>query len=161
MGLPSLKSIVMSASDIHDIVVYSSDRRPALIVEVKASKEASPDLASALRKDLLQRDPLLSESFFLLAYSTSLFLWDKNAPADAKPTTATAKDVLRDYGGTSVDREQGPSPESLTIMLYFWLDDLAAGIRKPKEASEADQLLVRNGVYERIRQGHVEREARG
>lgn len=161
MGLAGFKSIVMSASDIHDIVVYSSDRQPALVVEVKASTETSSDQASALRRSLLQRDPVLGESFFLLAYSTSLFLWEKNASADAIPRTAAMKDVLRDYGGTSADREQGPSPESLTTMLYFWLDDLAAGIRKPKEASEADQLLVRNGVYERIRQGRVEREARG
>jgi hypothetical protein len=161
MGLASLKSIVMSASDIHDIVVYSSDRRPALVVEVKAAKETSIDRASALRKNLLQRDPLLSESFFLLAYSTSLFLWDKNAAADARPRTAAVKDVLVDYGGTSADREDGPSPESLVTMMYFWLDDLAVGIRKPKETSEADQLLVRNGVYERIRHGRVEREGRG
>jgi hypothetical protein len=132
-----------------------------LVVEVKAARETSLDRASALRKNLLQRDPLLGESFFLLAYSTCLFLWDKNAPADAEPTTAAAKDVLRDYGGRSADREQGPSPESLTTMLYFWLDDLAAGIRKPKETSEADQLLVRNGVYDRIRRGHVRREVRG
>jgi hypothetical protein len=161
MGLASLKSTVMSARDIHDIVVYSSDRRPALVVEVKAAKETSPERASAIRNNLLQRDPLLSESFFLLAYNTSLFLWDKKASADAKPRTAAVKDVLRDYGGASADRDEGPSPESLMTMMYFWLDDLAVGIRKPKETSEADQLLVRNGVYECIRHGRVEREARG
>ena len=150
----------MSAS-IHDIVVYSNDRRPVLVVEVRAAKETSPERASTLRQDLLQRDPLLAESFLLLAYSTYLFLWEKNAPADAKPRTAAVKDVLRDYGGASADREQGPTPEGLTMMLYFWLDDLAVGIRKPKQASEADQLLVRNGVYEQIRRGRAEREARG
>ncbi|MEJ0039104.1 MAG: hypothetical protein WDO68_24120 [Gammaproteobacteria bacterium] len=90
IALASLKSIVMSPSDIHDIVVYSSDRRPALVVEVKAARETFPDRASALRRSLLQRDRLLGESFFLLAYSTSLFLWDKNAPANAKQKTAAA-----------------------------------------------------------------------
>jgi hypothetical protein len=150
----------MNAS-IHDIVVYSSDRRAALVVEVRAAKETSPERASTLRQDLLQRDPLLGESYLLLAYSTSLFLWEKNAPADAKPRTAAVKDVLRDYGGASADREQGPTLEGLTTMLYFWLDDLAVGLRQPKQASEADQLLVHNGVYEQIRRGHAEREAHG
>jgi hypothetical protein len=155
----SLERVVMSANDTHDIVVYSSDKRPALVVEVRATKDASPERALAARQHFLQRDPLLRERFFLLASSSAIFLWEKNASADAAPKTAALKDVVRDYGGKSADRKDGPSPEGLLIIMYFWLDDLAIGVRKPKETSDADQLLVSNGVYERIRNGIARREA--
>lgn len=155
MELPGPESTFVSARELYDIVVYSSDRRPALVVEVWATKDASLERALAVRKDFLQRDPRLRKRFFLLAFSTAIFPWEKNAPADAPPRTAALTDVVRRYSGASADREEGPSPDGLRIIMLFWLDDLAVGVRKPKEASDADQLLVSNGVYERIRNGRA------
>jgi hypothetical protein len=149
----------MDTTDHHDIVVYSNDSKPVIVVTIKGGKETSPEHASTVRQCMLQQHELSEHAFFLLAYKTSLFLWQKDAPAEASPQIAPVKDILRDYGGKSADREHGPRPESLETTLYFWLDDLAAGIRTPKMTSPADQLLVQAGAYKQLRAGHVVRES--
>jgi hypothetical protein len=41
------------------------------------------------------------------------------------------------------------------MIIYSWLDDLAVGIREPDPEAEADQLLVRTGIYDDIREGRA------
>src|SRR5262245_22265057 len=102
---PTSQSIGM-ASGRHDIIVYSHDMQPALIVEVSSAKENSPERAAEFRQGLLERDPLLDKSFLLLAYNGTVFLWEKGAALDAKPEVASVADVLKTYAGPYLEGQR-------------------------------------------------------
>lgn len=141
-----------------DIVVYTADAQPLIDVEVKGGKESSPERANAVRNGLPSNSPGRNARFFALAYRSGLFLWEGSSSPHSLPSWAPLKDVLRDYARSVKDPDENLRIEGLSLVLHSWLDDLAAGIRKPKPASEADQLLVRLGIHEQMRLGRVTTE---
>jgi hypothetical protein len=65
--------------------------------------------------------------------------------------------VLREYLGKRAEAG-GTRGESLQLALVSWLGDLASAIRQPDPTSEADQMLVKSGLYDKIRFGEVKSE---
>jgi len=95
----------------------------------------------------------------MLALPATIHVWkpqdDISAPATFK---ASAASVMRDYLGAIADQPGGPRPESLELAISSWLGDLAGGIRKPVDSSEADAMLVTSGLYDRIKGGYLRTE---
>jgi hypothetical protein len=138
-----------------DIVIETSDGR-ILVVECKRVKETSNEQAARWRRNYLAHGLDSKVPYFLLAFSTGLFLWRANEDVDALPEfTAPAKPVLKRYLGPIADQPDGPIDESLEIAFSTWLSDLANGIRQPDVNSEADQMLVVSGLLERIKDGKL------
>ena len=142
-----------------DIIAYSTDHRPVLVVECKGGKETSPGNAARLRRNLLAHELIPDAPYFLLAFSTVFFLWRDKTPADQPPDfSASARSVLREYLGKLAEDAAATRGESLQLALVSWLGDLASAIRQPDPGSEADQMLVKSGLYEKIRSGEVKSE---
>ncbi len=142
-----------------DITVDAPSRISVLVVECKLARESTPAAAAGLRQSLLE-DGYLSippTAFFMLAFPTALYLWRPGAAFDAAPDfSAPAKPLLREYvGDTIADQSPWPPAESVELAISAWVGDLAGSIRKPDPASDADQMLVRAGVYGLIKGGTV------
>lgn len=140
-----------------DLTVFSADGQPVLIVECKTGKEPSAESAARFRHNLISHDLLPPGLAYLLAYPTKLFLWPENtlSSSDLPSQTASTQSIRRDYLSGIGDRRLLPGSGSLEIGMQSWLDDLVIGLRKPNPESEADQLLVKSGLYDRVRGGKV------
>jgi hypothetical protein len=141
-----------------DIVLDSPLRGRLLLVECKWAKESSPASAAHLR-DSLSRLWNSDAAFFMLAFRTGLYLWKKDTAPNAPPDfVSPAKQVLREYLGKLADQADGPRAESMELAIASWLSDLASDLRKPDPKSEADQMLVKSGLYEQMKHGIVRTE---
>ena len=137
-----------------DIVIESPDRRRILVVECKRAQDASKQQAVRWRRNFVAHGLDSEVPYFLLAFPTGLYLWRANANIEAPPDfTAPAQDVLKRYLGSIADQPGGPLEESLEIAFSTWLSDLAHGVRQPDALSEADQMLVTSGLFEKMKGG--------
>jgi hypothetical protein len=94
----------------------------------------------------------------MLAFTGALYLWRKETPSDALPDFIASPDsIWRAYVGELAMGPEGIRAEGVEIAVSFWLNDLACGIRKLNSRSEADQMLVRSGLYEQMRCGFIRR----
>lgn len=143
-----------------DIVVFSKEKRPVLVVEVKdTSRYSTIQDASSLRRNLMAHELLSGGDFFMLATPIQMFLWSNDALPEAAPNfTATAKAILDAYGSRRPARDKGNRGGALDIVYFSWLSDLVSGVRKPTRDSESDRLLLDSGLYEQIRGGSAEFE---
>lgn len=137
-----------------DIVIESPDRRRILVVECKRAQDTSRQHAVHWRRNFVAHGLDAEVPYFLLAFSSGLFLWRANENIEAPPDfTAPAQSVLKRYLGSIADQPGGPLEESLEIAFSTWLSDLAHGVRQPDALSEADQMLVTSGLLEEMRGG--------
>lgn len=144
-----------------DIVVDSALGRTILLVECKRSKDSSPEVAARLRQGLLADSALPAEddAFFMMAFPNVIYLWVPGSAPGAPPShSAPAKSVLREYLGRIADQPGGPREESLELAIASWLSDLTANLRGPAKTSEADQMLVVSGLYDKMRGAYVRTE---
>jgi hypothetical protein len=143
-----------------DIAVFSKDRRPVLIVEVRDSDvHSTAESAAGLRRSLLAHHLLPDAPFFMLATRIQLFLWRGDAHSNAYPWySAAARSVLDSYGSRHANRGKPFRGGALEIVMFSWLSDLASGVRAPSPDSEADRVLLESGLYEQIRGGTADFE---
>jgi hypothetical protein len=141
-----------------DIIVYSPENKPTLIVQIKAIKEGKPDELERTRQALMDAYRSSEASHYLVIQRNGIFLWKKGAAAGTLPEHASLKSVLREYAASISDPELSLRRDGLEMVVRSWLDDLTIGIRSPKSNVEADQLLVSSGIYKEIRDGRVESE---
>lgn len=139
-----------------DIVVFSRDLQPVLVVKCRRGSGADEKSATDYRLNLLTHDFVPKSVSFLLAYPTTFFLWKQESSIDAKPDfTAPALPLLRGYVGKLADDACGWDSSSLELLLSYWLSELAADIRTPNHNSEAERMLSDSGLLEKIRFGKI------
>lgn len=96
--------------------------------------------------------------YFMLTLRGELHLWRKDAPAGSQPQfTASAEKIWRNYLGELGEKPDTLRSESMQLAVGAWLNDLANNVAKPDPASEADQLLLRSGLYDQMKGGVVRR----
>jgi hypothetical protein len=150
-----------SCPDMHlhaDLVVFSSDDKPLVIVEVKGGKDTSPQSLEQVKQQLLTYATHIPAQYLLAVFRSGLFLWEKQDEQNHAPRHASARSLFREYASSVAEPEDRLRTDGLRILVHAWLDDLAIGIRKPKADSEADQLLVDTGIYEKMKRGRVATE---
>lgn len=137
-----------------DFVVESPDQQVQLIVEAKTKAEASTEWASRMRRNLIVHGSVLPTPFFLLALPTRFFLWRKGDPLEAPPDfEVDPQDFLSAYYHAAPTQLQRLSEESFELVVYAWLSDL---VRHSRGSPEREPVwLVRSGLLESIRDGHV------
>jgi hypothetical protein len=145
-----------------DIVVFSKNRRPILVVEVKGSNMYSTAQSAAeLRRNLMGHDLLPDAPFFMIATPIQIFLWHGDAPPGAYPNySATAKPILDSYGSRHANHQKPVRGGALEIVLFSWLSDLASGARALSPDSEVDRMLLESGLYEQIQGGTADFEVK-
>lgn len=139
-----------------DIVVYSPDGEPRLIVEIKRHVGASEEWARTLRRNLLVHGVLPAAKYFLLALPDRFFLWkDGDDDPEAMPHFTASTQVLKPYLGDW--KPEGLTDESLQLVIKSWLSDLAHGQLTPEEVPDHLQWILYSGLYDSIRDGRVDR----
>jgi hypothetical protein len=156
-----LPSFAMSPAPA-DIAVFSKDRRPVLVVEVKdSSMYSTAELAAGLRRSLMAHHLLPDVPFFMLATPIQIFLWRGAAHPGAYPTYSSAtKPVLDSYGSRHTNREKPVRGGALEIVMFSWLSDLASGARALSPDSAVDRMLLESGLYEQIQGGAADFEVK-
>jgi len=149
----STLSLKMSTASA-DIVVFSKERRPVLVVDVRGgSMYDTVESAAGLLRSLLAHQLLPSAPFFMLATPTQLFLWPRDGTSDDVPKFAAAtKAVLDNYGSKRLQTDRLRSG-ALEFVIFFWLADLASGVRSPSPVSAADRMLLESGLFTYIQGG--------
>jgi hypothetical protein len=118
-------------------------------------KEPSLAKVTQLRDDLAQFWSTQFE-YFMVTLRAELYLWRDDAPPGSPPQyTASAKQIWRDYLGEYGDRPETLLCVSMEMAVASWLNDLANNVTKPDPESEADQLVLRSGLYDRMKGGVV------
>lgn len=141
-----------------DLMVYSRENEPSVIVEVKNKRDASSDWARQFRRNLLMHGGFPKAPFFLLVTPDHLYLW-KDAASDPEahpteaPSTRTAfKPFLEFLSSERLDEL------SLELVTQTWLSTLAGLSHLPDEVEARNRWLVDSGFYDCVRGGHVEFE---
>lgn len=150
----------MSSTARADIVVFSKDKRPILVVDVKDTRAyTTRESAAGVRRSLITHGLLPDTPFFVFATRSQLFLWPQNVdPRDPPGFTAAIDSILDDYASHRPNRPKTSRGGALEIVIFSWLSDLASGIRSPSPGSPADHMLLESGVYEQIQGGTVDFE---
>jgi len=143
-----------------DIAVFSKDRRPILVVEVRdGGTYSTVESAVGLRRSLMGHHLLPNVPFFMLATPIQIYLWVGDAAPKANPSySADAGPVLNSYGSKHTDREKPRRGGALEIVMFSWLSDVASGTRPLSTDSAVDRMLLVSGLYEQIRGGSAEFE---
>jgi hypothetical protein len=146
-------SIDEEPKSFYDLTVRAADRRPILAVAITGRVGADREDIELFRELLMSEEGGEEIPFFLLAEGDRMFLWRKGDGPYIDAEIALVEPLVREYAPSGVDTPL--SKDGMNILIYAWLDDLAMGIREPRPESEADQLLVRSGVYDEIRGGRA------
>ncbi|MFN8489527.1 MAG: hypothetical protein U0350_18230 [Caldilineaceae bacterium] len=140
-----------------DVVVYSSQDKPQLVVEVKNRSGASDEWARQMRRNLLAHALVPATPYFLLVLPDYIYLWRSKDlanienPPDYKVETQV---VLADY----LQRLSRPLREiseySLELLVNSWLKDI---VNLPQLAQDdpAQRWLIESGLYNAIQKGSV------
>ena len=141
-----------------DLVVFSANNKIEVVVEVKTQTEATDLWAAELRRNLLVHSAVPDAQFFLLVMPEYLYLWHNKSgqeaiPADYKIST---EEVLQPY---TKDWQLDELQESnLELLVKTWLNDLVHSDLNEQATPKRMHWLFDSGLYQNIKQGHVERE---
>jgi hypothetical protein len=152
-----LPSLAMSTAPV-DIAVFSKDRRPVLVIEVKDTEiYATAEAATALRRSLMAHQLLPNVPFFMLATPIQIFLWLDDAKPDAYPNySAAANPILDAYTSRRANREKAVRGGALEIVIFSWLSDVGRGAPALSADSAVDRMLLESGLYEQIQGGSAD-----
>jgi hypothetical protein len=156
--MTALAALPLSMHPHADLMVFTSDDKPLVVVEIKGGKDTSTPALEHARQQLQLLSTQRPAPYLLAVFRSGLFLWLKKDEHPREPLRASIKPLLMEYAGSVPDRENSLRAEGLQILVHTWLDDLALGLRQPKADSEADQLLVSSGIYEKMQRGRVTAE---
>lgn len=141
-----------------DLIVFSKDNEPSLLVEVKNKKGASKGWAREFRNNLLRHGGFPRAPYFLLVTPDKLFLWGEDSVSpDAFPTAeVSTRDTLK------VLLDRLPSEEldqlSLELVTHAWLSTIADATGLRDEIAEYHGWVIDTGLFDSIEGGHVELE---
>jgi hypothetical protein len=154
MSAHPLQSIAMSIAPV-DIAVFSKDRRPMLIVDVKnGSVYGTAEAAVGVRSSLIEHGFLPDIPFFMLATTIQIFLWCGDAEPEAYPNySATTNPIFDSYGMERGSRERSGYDSALDIVFFWWLSDLMRGAWPLSADSEVGRMLLDSGLHTRIQDG--------
>jgi hypothetical protein len=141
-----------------DLAVYTPDGELLLVVEVKNKRNASPEWAAQMRRNLLVHGMIPATPYFLLALPEYFFLW-KGArpgidviPPDYMIETAQA---LAPFVTPSTLPLNGTSEYGLQILVNSWLHQIATFDLSDSATTPAVKWLFDSELYQAIRNGTV------
>jgi hypothetical protein len=133
-----------------ELVVDSFYRRTVLTVECIASRHDSAEGAARLRDLLLPEDLEIDPCFFMLTRLSVINLWVPGHSRGALPDyTAPALPILQQYLANTDYLYRA----ILRNVMARWLESFSYG--RPANTTEAEQMLVASGLYEKLKDGYV------
>jgi hypothetical protein len=138
-----------------DLAVRAPNGEMIAVVEVKNREDLSPEVAAALRRNLVVHGFLTDAPYFLLVSQDVGFLWDRRAQHgfDALPTARFPMEpVINRYlpERTVGDRLRG---SELELVVFQWLLDLT---ETPKDVlGEPERSLDGSGLLDAMRGARI------
>ncbi len=138
-----------------DIVVYSVDKTPQLVIEIKTKKGASPEWATKLRRNLIVHGVIPASPFFLLILPDHLYLWKDSSSMEVllPDYVIDASPILTPFLKATNLSLNTISGEGLELVVDFWLNELIDS-ELPDDKTGFDWLYA-SGLYEAIKNGSV------
>lgn len=143
-----------------DVVVYSSQDKPQLVVEVKNRPGASDEWARQMRRNLLAHALVPVTPYFLLVLPDYIYLWRSKDlanienPPDYKVETQV---VLADYLQSLSRPLREISEYSLELLVNSWLRDVV-NLPQLVQDDPGQRWLIESGLYNAIQKGSVTAE---
>src|SRR3569833_2842217 len=141
-----------------DVGVYSPDKLLVVAIKMAGGNNADPMLLERMRAALARKSAPAKPLFLLVVANDGLYLWRAEAEPNSKPQYASIHAVMRDIAPRVLEMGGPFHANGLRILVVAWLNVLSLGLRQPNRESEADQLLIETGIYERILNGDVEND---
>lgn len=145
-----------------DIAVYSPDNKLQLIVEVKNKKEATPEWAAKMRRNLAVHSIVPYSSYFLLALPDHFYLW-KNTKIDIDERlpdyTANSKLILEPYLKNFNDID-AMNEYSLELIVNSWLNKMITANLTKETIKDQEAWVLDSGLYDSIKHGHIKTESK-
>lgn len=142
-----------------DFIAYDARQRPLLLAEVKRSRQTSDRWAAHFRRNLLAHGTLPKAPFFLIATPDNLYFWrqDDSIPDDDPPHfTLDAASELKSYFERFNQTREKVSDESLVLILFYWLVDLAWPQQMRAKGDPALRWLSESGLLDALASAHIE-----
>lgn len=140
-----------------DILVYGTDRRLVLAVEVQGG-EISPERAAEFRCHWIKEEYLPRAPYFLLVHGLRTFLWRESAAPDQLAERSASVEPILGQGESALTFEGWLGRHALEMVILDWLTDLASGLRVPRADAEIENMLVESGLYDELRSADVRYE---
>ena len=143
-----------------DVVVYSSQDKPQLVVEVKNRPGSSDEWARQMRRNLLAHALVPVTPYFLLVLPDYIYLWRSKDlanienPPDYKVETQV---VLADYLQSLSRPLREISEYSLELLVNSWLRDVV-NLPQLVQDDPGQRWLIESGLYNAIQKGSVTAE---
>ncbi len=140
---------------VADILIHAPDGRPVAVVEVKNAEDLSPEVATALRRNMVAHGAVPAGAYFLLVSQDIGYLWEEQdgETLDTPPSLEfPMTEVVARYSTVS-DRRKRLFGAVLEIVVLRWLLDLAQG--PPERREEAEATLGPSGFLAAISGGSV------
>jgi len=136
-----------------DIYVYSADRQLVVAIEFLGTY-STPEYLERMRSLVLEECAGGKPLYILLARPSHLHLWRAEAEPGTKPQSASTLPIIKALTPKLAAEGWVVSGYSLRMIITTWLDKFTLGFADVD--SEADQLIVQSGIYDRMRNGSVE-----
>jgi hypothetical protein len=137
---------------VSDLVVLSDENEPVVLVETSARTGMTAELATQKALQSLQGGMFAAPAYLLVVSPDSTFIWDQatmqNSLSKPKWQVSTSKLL-----GTMMPDTFSLSDESLQLLLYGWLTQLTAPIKRDTE--HLPEEVVQSGLLNAIRGGTV------
>lgn len=145
-----------------DFAVEDKQSRLILVVEVKRKKNVSPQWASKLRRNILSHHVGQQAPYFLIVFLDKFYLWsdshkkngyhEPNYIVDAIP-------ILKPYfRAIDIVEPKRISPASLELIIGTWLNEIIYSQELSKTSDNANQWLIKSGLYRAIHHGTLQHE---
>ena len=145
--------------DKWDIASYDRDNKLVLAVEVKSKRNASPEWAAQLRRNILAHGTFPNAPYFLIAYPDRFYLW-KNTPSNLESTPPTYSvdpgEIFKSYLKKSDIKIEELGAESLKLIVGSWLHII---MHTPAEQLDISQhWLIDTDLHAAVLGGHLNHE---
>jgi hypothetical protein len=145
--------------NVWDLLVDNRIGQLMLIVEVKTKRNASPEWAARLRRNLLAHGTLLKAPYFLMVFPDRFYLWtdaDDQIEKSQPDYIIDAGPILKPYFEQAGISEEQISSQSLDLIVASWLGKIIHTEKFLEDTDESQQWLISSGLYPAIAGGQFE-----
>lgn len=138
-----------------DAILITGPEGTVAVVQVKSSREMSPAVATAWRRNLLDHNLIRPARYFLLVSQDKGYVWSDNAsaPPDAPPMAEfSMAGVMERYLDPEERSLRLRGPE-LKMLVAEWLSDLAEATGQ--EHGDAERALAASGLLDAIKESLI------
>jgi len=141
-----------------DLTVDDRNGQRMLIVEVKTKRNASPEWAARLRRNIRAHGTFPQAPYFLMVFPDRFYLWtDANDQLEREPDyIIDARPILQPYFEQAGVSDAQISGQSLELIVASWLGKLIHASQPFEDTDASQQWLMESGLYNAITGGKFE-----